>query len=124
MASFTTLLRFLVRGGPTAKVAVEIAKSRELLLDTTTNELTVGDGVTPGGRPLTFSTPTAPRHPANKAYVDTGLDGRAPLVAGRVPWANLPSMVTGYTVAGAITTISMPDGLTVSTTAAVTTLHL
>lgn len=124
MAAITTFLRFLVRGGPTAKAAADTPLARELLLDTTTQELRVGDGATPGGLPLTVGTPNALRHIANKGYVDTGLASRAPLVDGRVPWANLPSMVTGYTVVGAVTTISMPDGLTASTTAAVTTLHL
>ena len=94
MSVLTTFYRFLLRGGPTEKASIEVAKDRELLLDTTTKELRVGDGATPGGLPLTVGTPMADRHIANKAYVDTGLAGRAPLThqhaRADLPWISDP----------------------------------
>ena len=94
MSVLTTFYRFLLRGGPTEKASIEVAKDRELLLDTTTKELRVGDGATPGGLPLTVGTPTADRHIANKAYVDTGLAFRALSVhqhaRADLPWVTDP----------------------------------
>lgn len=48
--------RFILRRGNTAAVAVDVPMVGELLLDTTTRAITVGDGVTEGGLSLHPST--------------------------------------------------------------------
>lgn len=52
MATTTLNYRFRVRRGITAAVAADIPLAGELLLDTTTRTLTVGDGATAGGLAL------------------------------------------------------------------------
>lgn len=44
--------RFVLRRGNTAAVAVDVPMVGELLLDTTTRSITVGDGITAGGSPI------------------------------------------------------------------------
>lgn len=91
MSSLTTLLRFLVRGGPTAKAAADTPLARELLLDTTTGELRYGDGATPGGLPLTVGTPTADC--VLKSDTRLGTIGNIPLTTTALTpadWAALP----------------------------------
>ena len=44
--------RFILRRGPAAAVAADVPMAGELLLDTESRTVTVGDGATAGGHPL------------------------------------------------------------------------
>lgn len=48
-----------LKGGSTAQVAAYTPAAREVVIDTTTYRIVIGDGTTAGGKPLNVSSATA-----------------------------------------------------------------